>query len=181
MGSFSRYHNRNYVEGWSELRCWDRNDANGPVCESSVLGVIWNEKEYCLSLHVPLPYEAPAAITKRLILPAAHKIFDPLGWTSPTVLLPKLILQRLWSEDVDWDTKVPQQIENEFSVWLRQLPALYELRVPRWIFGDAAQGDILTFHAFVDASMDAYAAALFVRVESSNGVRVQLIQAKSSE
>ena len=49
---------------------------------------------------------------------------------------------------------------------------LNDLRVPRWIFGDAI--DAVELHCFVDASRYAYAAALFVRIENSHGLKFNL-------
>ena len=66
---------------------------------------------------------------------------------------------------------------RNFERWFRQLPLLQNLQVPRWIFGQT--GDNITLHMFFDASKYAYAAALFVRVESPSDVNIYLVQAKS--
>ena len=76
------------------LRDWEfTGDRHNSVC--SILGIIWNKQSDTLSLVIEPTDYSNKAITKRIILSAAHKIFDPLGCASPTLLRPKLVLQKL--------------------------------------------------------------------------------------
>ena len=56
---------------------------------------------------------------------------------------------------------------------------LKQVAVPRWIFGEEKDRNKLSLHMFVDASQVAYAAALFVRIETLSGSTVHLVQSKS--
>ncbi|GFY10040.1 hypothetical protein TNCV_3699981 [Trichonephila clavipes] len=60
-------------------------------------GMIWDRHCDSLSLNIPdLRELMEEVITKRNILAASHKVFDPLGITGPVLLLPKHWLQSLW-------------------------------------------------------------------------------------
>lgn len=48
-------------------------------------------------------------ITKRSMLSCISKIFDPLGLVSPTIVLAKVLLQKLWLEKLNWDSSVPYE------------------------------------------------------------------------
>jgi hypothetical protein len=79
----------------------------------------------------------------------------------------------------DWDQEVPGDVKNDFLLWLRELPLLEEVRIPRWLKEIEESVVNCSLHAFCDASKAAYAAAVFVRTEYSTFVQVQLVQAKS--
>jgi len=78
----------------------------GPVVEDEhaeersvqVLGLSWNLKDVNLScdLRGTEKYEKGPA-TKRKILALAHMIFDPLGFTCPFTIIPKMLLQEAWN------------------------------------------------------------------------------------
>ncbi|XP_071652824.1 uncharacterized protein [Temnothorax longispinosus] len=162
------------------LRGWEYSDPTLIRDSSSVLGLTWNRGQDTLSLtKAALEEPLPEKVTKRSILSAAQKIFDPIGLACPLLLRPKLLLQKLWSTDLDWDTEVNKEIEDIFREWHQQLKLLKELHIPRWIFGDELRECSTSLHVFVDASQDAYAAVLFARTETSKGVKVQLIEAKA--
>uniref|UniRef100_A0ABD2X9A7 Integrase catalytic domain-containing protein n=1 Tax=Trichogramma kaykai TaxID=54128 RepID=A0ABD2X9A7_9HYME len=161
-----------------KLRDWEFSDQTYPHSSSSVLGISWHKNDDQLSLNINFDAEAGKLLSKREILAITHKIFDPLGWIAPTLLIPKLILKELWKEKLNWDAPVPKEVEKKFRAWLDQVSLLKNIKMRRWIFGSSE--DVVTYHMFVDASKDAYAAALYVRVQNPEGqVQTHLVQSKS--
>ncbi|GFV45664.1 uncharacterized protein TNCV_2739401, partial [Trichonephila clavipes] len=71
--------------------------------ETMVLGLIWNLKDDCLSCNINCRKNEGKAITKRSLLSIANHIFDPIGFTAPVTLKPKLILQEIWKLKLKWD------------------------------------------------------------------------------
>ena len=43
------------------------------------------------------------------------------GWYSPTIILMKVLLQRLWELNLRWDKPVPDQIEQVWNRWHEQV------------------------------------------------------------
>jgi len=110
----------------------------------------------------------PDTITKRTILSAAQKIFDPIGFTSPTSLLPKLLIKELWTEKINWDEKIPDNLIKKFIDWFNDLPILSKIEILRKL----GKGE-LTLHTFCDASSFAYAATVFARVKFENEIHIR--------
>ncbi len=77
------------------------------------LGIEWNSTfdQFRLSV-ADLP--SSGIMTKRTLVSDVAKTFDVLGWYSPTIVKAKILLQRLWSERVDWDEPVPEAILHEW-------------------------------------------------------------------
>ena len=158
-----------------ELRGWESSRDNADSSTTMVLGVLWGKQRDEIRINPSfLEFETPKLITKRSILSCTQRVFDPIGVTCPITLQPKLILQELWTEKLDWDSEVRGKPLQDFCQWLKNLPLIKEISIPRKI----GNGQI-TLHAFGDASGTAYAAAIFVRVERENKVCVSLLQARS--
>ncbi|XP_043480434.1 uncharacterized protein LOC122510088 [Leptopilina heterotoma] len=161
--------------GSFDLRGWE---YTGDCTESEttlVLGLLWNKRKEVMSINPAiLNIEKPDKVSKRTMLSAAHRVFDPIGFSAPVTLLPKLLLQELWSEKVEWDTVIEDKRGEIFLSWLENLKLLKNVEIPRKI----GKG-VLTLHMFSDASGVAYAATVFVRADYLGVINVQLISARS--
>jgi len=61
-------------------------------------------------------FPAEGVITKRSILSTIAKLFDPLGFLSPVIIVGKLLIQELWSIKLDWDDFLPDYVKNKWIV-----------------------------------------------------------------
>lgn len=181
---FKREAVRILADAKMDLREWEsslisQNENNGNNNESSsVLGMKWNRIRDTLSCaSTPL---LPEKLTKRTLLASVNKLFDPLGFLSPAMIFPKLILQATWDRKIDWDEELPDDLKTQFNKWCSQVHCLGNIEIPRCMKGkDHKKDSVMQVHVFNDASRLAYATSVFLRVETSNKVSVQLIQAKA--
>ncbi|GFU51331.1 integrase catalytic domain-containing protein [Nephila pilipes] len=123
-----------------DLRKWITNDANlmeqwkkekfdvHPVHETvslganetKVLGLSWNTHEDYLTTDTKslLEFVSLHENTKRFILQAVGKIFDPLELISPFTVRMKCLLQDLWREEIQWDDPLPTNIKKEWKKFI---------------------------------------------------------------
>lgn len=141
------------------------------------LGVYWNQKQDCFEFKV-VSFEVKK-LTKREVLSDIAKLFDPIGWLSPTTIMAKMFLQTLWSvKELDWDHKLPEDKQSEWQDYRQQLSALEQIKIPRWI--GTAEIVNIELHGFADASELAYAGVVYARVIlSDNSIKVSLISGKT--
>lgn len=143
-----------------------------------VLGLLWDTKDDILSLDLrKILSTTEKIITKRNILAATHKIFDPLGFVSPVTIVPKMMLQEVFKRKCKWDEEVSKEITKRFRVWMKELEYLQTLRIPRWVM--SKNGSNKSLYVFTDASKGAYAALAFMRIENKTTVNVQLVMSKA--
>ncbi|XP_064471798.1 uncharacterized protein LOC135386020 [Ornithodoros turicata] len=117
--------------------------------------------------------------TKRYILQAVARIYDPLGYVAPFVLTAKILLQRIWLSKMSWDEELPEDLMGVWSSWCQQVPLLSRVSLPRRLGGKMSEGSI-ALHMFCDASPRAYgAAAYLVTLDRDGHYRADLLLAKS--
>ncbi|GBM79729.1 hypothetical protein AVEN_27373-1 [Araneus ventricosus] len=168
------------LRGW-EYTPFEKNESDLTETKTvPVLGLKWEIENDTLSIDLrdldPNAEDQP--VTKRIILSTVHKIFDPIGFTCPATLMPKLLLQECWKLKLSWDTDLPSWMAKKFVKWKEQLKFLNDISIPRCL--DKNEGDRnITLHVFCDASEKAYAACIFLRSEGDDSTDCQLIQARA--
>ncbi|CAG7725842.1 unnamed protein product, partial [Allacma fusca] len=171
-------------QGRFNLRGWVWNDPDDAKIEKnkrvSVLGLLWNVKTDVLQLDIrDFEGEEQMPVTKRQILSVAHRLFDPIGFSCPVSLYPKILLQEAWKIKIGWDKELPQDLVQKFVKWREDLPMLSKVQISRWFLKENVSRENWTLHVFTDASKLAYAAVVFLRAVGNEGVSIQLLQAKS--
>lgn len=146
----------------------------------SVLGLTWDLVNDTLTCDIdkgdPLDN---GPITKRKILSTAHRIFDPVGFTVPLAISPKLLLQGCWELEIGWNDPVPEQIAIKFKKWCEDLGKVKSITIPRWVGFSSSNLKSAILHVFTDASKLAYTVGAFIRIEDHNEIIVKLVQAKA--
>ncbi|GFX85040.1 integrase catalytic domain-containing protein [Trichonephila clavipes] len=99
--------------------------------------------------------------TKRKVLSEVAKIFDPLGWLAPSVVISKIFLQELWSHHLSWDEEIPDSLARQWRTFQEQLPLLTNIKIPRCIL--IPQAIDVRVHRFCDSSEKAYCAVIYIR------------------
>ena len=142
---------------------------------TKTLGIEWNARmdHFRLTIAKLPPVDS---LTKRALVSDIAKTFDVLGWFSPTIIKAKILLQQLWQQKVDWDDDVPSPIYDVWLQWRSQLDLLSEKHIPRCYFHKSSdQITSVQLHGFCDASEDAYAAVVYLRLaDSRNNVQFPL-------
>ncbi|XP_029155164.1 uncharacterized protein LOC114928246 [Nylanderia fulva] len=181
--------------GLFELRKWSSNSVHllndiavedhGLACNKplqfdeqlKILGISWNPASDIFRFNVSFPIVD--VTTKRSILSAIAKFFDPLGWSTPVTINAKIFLQKLWQCKLEWGDQLPPPLLDQWNVLQTSLTEVNGLQLNRWIQrgSDTVHCEL---HGFSDASNAAYAAAVYMRIISLSGeINVNLLMSKS--
>ncbi|XP_062713284.1 uncharacterized protein LOC134290229 [Aedes albopictus] len=152
-----------------------------------VLGIVWSPASDEFSFSTKLrddlePFLSGVKLpTKRILLSCVMSFFDPLGLLSIFTFYGKLLIQDLWRTGCEWDQQIDEECAEKWSNWIRRLPEVDEVRIPRYYFrgGFSLRYNSLQLHVFVDASQDAYGAVAYIRIETATGPLCSLVMARS--
>jgi len=137
------------------------------------LGLNWNptsdSSTFCPRFDSNLNY-----FTKRIVLSVVARVFNPLGWLSPCFVSAEILLQTLRQSRVDWDEPLPLDIGSKWVLFSSEMSSLRSVEIPRCV---TVPGLVrFELHGFGNASPNAYAAVIYVKVNSSShGVRITLL------
>lgn len=166
------------TSGGFDLRCWTSTPAGSTKDPfQSVLGLRWNSSDE-LACVLPKVANDPNAIsTKRGLLAIVNGVYDPIGFTCPAMLFPKLILQEAWKIKLSWDDPLPEELKVKVDSWVKHIGLVEQCCIPRRIL--RGQLEKVTFHIFSDASANAYACCAFLRCEEQGQIFINLVSARS--
>lgn len=139
------------------------------------LGIQWHPGRDIFKFKINL--QDSQRTTKRTILSDIARLYDPLGWISPCVIVGKILMQEIWKENQMWDSELPPTIITKWHTLKMELKALNHIEIPRWI--NITKDSPVEIHGFCDASEKAYAAAVYVRASEENRCHTHLLLAKT--
>ena len=143
------------------------------------LGIEWNANadHFRLTIADLPPLED---VTKRILVSDIAKTFDALGWFSPSIIKVKILLQQLWESKVDWDDPIPTAIRDVWLKWRSELDVLSSKHIPRCYFSKETRIVSTELHGFCDASEQAYAAVVYLRMTDTDGnTQIALVTSKT--
>jgi len=101
----------------------------------TTLGLQWNPKTDQLQVrnNSSPSNSTHTASTKRKVLATTASIFDPLGLLNRAVIVHKVFLQKLWQDQLDWDTQLPTPLEEHWNRLMHSIPQLFHIKfLERW-------------------------------------------------
>ena len=159
----------------------DKDFVNLDLLEDAVertLGLVWNYKRDCFQLRVTA--EIPNHVfSKRELLRASARIYDPLGFLSAVKLLPKRLFQNACRNGYDWDDPLDIATTDAWTKWSSSLNSLSNLTVPRCLRPPNFDGTV-ELHIFADASEFAIGAIAYLRYVSSNEANCSFLLGKAN-
>ncbi|UYV84569.1 hypothetical protein LAZ67_X002650 [Cordylochernes scorpioides] len=162
-----------------ELRDWMWNEPGITEQDpASILGMEWHLQTDTIAINVQSlkNIDEEKSITKRSILSACHRIFDPNQFTCPATIKIKKMVQDAWKENKSWDEPLNEDRRVEFIKWRKQALELDQIKIPRWILPIKGR---TTLHVFCDASAIAYATVIFMRIENASVIVVRFVEARN--
>lgn len=176
------------VAGHFNLRKWTTNgqqvakifDERIESAEHKVLWIIWNKTFDSVSIDIAnnLSYLQGLKVTKRNVLKAMAKIYDPMGFLGLFTIRVKLLLQTIWEKYYEWDELLAGDVANSFQKWQTELETLREFDFPRCLSPSNEATNEL--HIFADASPKAFGVVAYVRVIiKSNEITTNFICSKN--
>ncbi|XP_046808364.1 uncharacterized protein LOC124420197 [Lucilia cuprina] len=144
---------------------------------SKTLGLQWNAHSDSFYFNVDR-ISMRSSHTKREVLSIIARLFDPVGWLGPVIIVAKMIMQKVWQDQIDWDAALKPATEAEWQKFATSYHEVNDFQIPRWV--NYIPNSTVELHVFSDASEKAYAGVIYARVARPNGeIYTHLLTAKT--
>lgn len=102
----------------------------GDLLSMKTLGVLWLAIEDVFTYTVNPPDEK-FQLTKKIFLRKIAMLFEPMGFLAPYVIRQKILLQEMWTSELDWDDPLDHSQARQTKRWFEELTELSDVQVPR--------------------------------------------------
>ncbi|CAB4019969.1 Hypothetical predicted protein [Paramuricea clavata] len=150
--------------------------------EQKVLGLRWNTATDCFLFDLKSLVENAKNCepTKRNIVSVVSSIYDPVGFLSPITIRLKILLQELHERKISWDEPLDVTSKSAWFKLVGELEKVEQMVFPRcFVVGVEEEVMSYSLHGFCDASVKAYAAVIYLKMETLHGVYVRFVTSKS--
>ena len=146
---------------------------------TKILGTPWDIVTDELIFSLKALNDFPAGrITKRMLLSATMRPFDPMGILTVIIVSLKILFQQVCKDGGDWNDYLEPKHQAVWDKFLLEAKEFPGIRLPRR-YGDMFSGEVMLI-GFGDASEAAYAACVYVRSKVSSGeVSTSIVAAKT--
>jgi len=146
---------------------------------SKVLGLFWDRCDDCIQFHFDYLYRIAFEIpSKRELLSFMASIYDPLGLLNPFIVRLKILFQKICISKITWDCKIDDILLKDWKAIRDDFLHCDVIRFDRWVH-TLKVVERVEIHGFSDASLQAYGACVYLKVQSHGEVFVSLLTAKS--
>ena len=149
--------------------------------EQRILGVRWNfvQDQLVFDLNELAILVRSAEATKRQIVSVASRFYDPLGFISPVTIQFKMLFRDLCLSKVGWDEPLSGDLLSKWNSIASSFNSV-TLTIPRcYCWSSQRSSQQYSLFGFCDASSLAYAAVVYVRIETGTGNSVEFVTAKT--
>lgn len=91
-------------------------------------------------------------LTKRFVLSLVASIYDPLGFLTPFTLRGRRLIQKMWSENLEWEQVVSEESSSELRQWAFETENFSRFQIPRHYPNRLRTPIAYNLHIFGDAS-----------------------------
>ena len=155
-------------------------EIKGEEAFTKVLGLEWDSELDAFHPTVTNRMLLIKGTTKRLLLSNIARVYDVLCRCSPSVIKLKILMQRLWEEELGWDDDVPPNFLEVWEKWREELPLLHDHLIARCYYPRNNEVKSVQLHRFCDALESAYAAIAYLGiVDVKDSVTTSLVIAKT--
>ena len=118
--------------------------------------------------------------TQRKLFSLVSSIFDPIGFLGPMTIKFKIPLQQLWKLGRKWDEQLPIELLHPLQKLLNSYHSMPQLENPRQMTKQNLLETENQLHVFVDASIVATCAVVYLRSlnKTSNEVQTAFVIGK---
>ncbi|GFW03513.1 uncharacterized protein TNCV_3020251 [Trichonephila clavipes] len=111
----------NYIELLSNFNVSEGDISLTIPDDTKALRLLWKPQKDTLAFSVSSIADVSdsCTITKRSVLSATSRIFDPLGLISPVVTKAKLVMQELWRLKLDLNDSLPIHLKTQWKRFVK--------------------------------------------------------------